>query len=417
MPHRQASAELEQRLPIPVVQFVENGPSRRRSEGLNTSLTRQMIGKRWRLKRAAPTGGRASPCVRRPGIRSFLRRSGGGKVRATGSGPSERQSASLAFSRFVGVDTHCHTPCVAPRRYRIVLADRHTGVYRRFSIDLKPVICAALALFALPVLVGLGLRWSARAEIAQLQTSSGGSGGREPQLPCGNRGVRGAVGVPAGRSHAARRGLDTGPKRAARNRTAPCHREVACGRWSSPSARDSAPAVCSFPGFSVPEDTFGVLRDLLYSLEGRLRTVQAGVARRQALAAATPTIWPAQGWLTDAFGRRIDPLTGEDAFHSRPRHLRRARAARLCHGRRCRADRGTRGRLRKYDHSRSRLRPGHAVRAPARLQGGARGHGPPRRHVGFVGSTGRSTGDHVHYEVLANGQTLNPLRFLLERAR
>ena len=37
--------------------------------------------------------------------------------------------------------------------------------------------------------------------------------------------------------------------------------------------------------------------------------------------------------------------------------------------------------------------------------------------IGFVGSTGRSTGDHVHYEVLANGQTLNPLRFLLERSR
>ena len=35
--------------------------------------------------------------------------------------------------------------------------------------------------------------------------------------------------------------------------------------------------------------------------------------------------------------------------------------------------------------------------------------------IGLVGSTGRSTGDHVHYEVLANGQTLNPLRFLLGR--
>ena len=31
--------------------------------------------------------------------------------------------------------------------------------------------------------------------------------------------------------------------------------------------------------------------------------------------------------------------------------------------------------------------------------------------IGYVGSTGRATGDHLHYEVLANGQTLNPLRF------
>jgi murein DD-endopeptidase MepM/ murein hydrolase activator NlpD len=37
--------------------------------------------------------------------------------------------------------------------------------------------------------------------------------------------------------------------------------------------------------------------------------------------------------------------------------------------------------------------------------------------IGTVGSSGRSTGDHVHYEVLANGQTLNPLRFLVGRAR
>ena len=35
--------------------------------------------------------------------------------------------------------------------------------------------------------------------------------------------------------------------------------------------------------------------------------------------------------------------------------------------------------------------------------------------IGFVGATGRATGDHVHYEVLANGQMLNPLRFLVGR--
>jgi len=32
--------------------------------------------------------------------------------------------------------------------------------------------------------------------------------------------------------------------------------------------------------------------------------------------------------------------------------------------------------------------------------------------VGFVGSTGRSTSPHVHYELLLNGAPTNPLRLL-----
>ena len=32
--------------------------------------------------------------------------------------------------------------------------------------------------------------------------------------------------------------------------------------------------------------------------------------------------------------------------------------------------------------------------------------------VGFVGSTGHATGPHLHYEILFNGQQINPLRLL-----
>jgi murein DD-endopeptidase MepM/ murein hydrolase activator NlpD len=36
--------------------------------------------------------------------------------------------------------------------------------------------------------------------------------------------------------------------------------------------------------------------------------------------------------------------------------------------------------------------------------------------IGYVGSTGRSTGAHVHYEILANGRLINPLQILTKPA-
>jgi murein DD-endopeptidase MepM/ murein hydrolase activator NlpD len=302
------------------------------------------------------------------------------------------------------------------RRYTIVVADRRTGVYRRLSLNPKPVIFGVLALFSLPILVGLGLRWSAHDAIAQLQTGT-------EVLELENRSYRAATGELTAQLQSLqaaiaqigeRSTLDPNVQRAIERLPALVKSRAAGG---PPRAPQAAPSAVFLPGFNMPEDTFGVLRDLLYSLEGRLRSVQVGVERRQALAAATPTIWPAQGWLTDSFGTRADPFTGEDVFHAgldisadrgQPVYATAKGTVQSAgrsgaYGNVVVLDHGF-GLMTRYAHLQAfTVRPGDAIERGAA--------------IGTVGSTGRSTGDHVHYEVLANGQTLNPLRFLVGRAR
>ena len=39
-------------------------------------------------------------------------------------------------------------------------------------------------------------------------------------------------------------------------------------------------------------------------------------------------------------------------------------------------------------------------------------HVSARTQIGFLGSTGRATGPHVHYEVLVNGEPQDPAKFM-----
>jgi len=52
---------------------------------------------------------------------------------------------------------------------------------------------------------------------------------------------------------------------------------------------------------------------------------------------------------------------------------------------------------------------GFAVKAGQRVKRGT--------VIGYVGATGRATGSHLHYEILANGKLINPLQLLTQPAQ
>ncbi len=165
-----------------------------------------------------------------------------------------------------------------------------------------------------------------------------------------------------------------------------------------------AQALLTAAAIRSPEDTFGVLKDLLGNLERRLSVVRVDVTRHTELANATPSIWPTLGWLTSGFGRRTDPFTGGPDVHAGldiaadRGHPVYATANGVVQGAGWSGDYGNMviithesGLTTRYAHL-SRM----AVTAGTTVKRGD--------VVGFVGSTGRSTSPHLHYEVLANGR-------------
>src|SRR5437660_11547995 len=199
------------------------------------------------------------------------------------------------------------------RRYTVLIADRSSGVLRRLTVNLRPVIASVCGVMMVPILIGLGARWSARTEIDQLR-------GSNTLLQVENASYRAATGELTTQIQSlegviddlgARASLDPAAAHAMQKLPAVVKSRAAGGTSPANAALASVMAASS----SMPQRTFGVLRDLLQGLENRLRYVRTDVERREPLAAATPSIWPAHGWLAGTFGGRSDPFSGEPAFH------------------------------------------------------------------------------------------------------
>jgi murein DD-endopeptidase MepM/ murein hydrolase activator NlpD len=135
---------------------------------------------------------------------------------------------------------------------------------------------------------------------------------------------------------------------------------------------------------------------------------------QRSLWAATPSVWPVRGWLASGFGNRVSPFTGRVAMHdgldiAAPSGTPIAAPA---SGLVTYAgfDNGL-GKMIKIDHGYGmQTMYGHLSKIEARI-----GQKVKRGDViGMVGSTGLSTGPHVHYEVHVNSVAVNPLRYILD---
>jgi murein DD-endopeptidase MepM/ murein hydrolase activator NlpD len=151
---------------------------------------------------------------------------------------------------------------------------------------------------------------------------------------------------------------------------------------------------------SVQSDSFN---NLLKSLK-----------KKRNLLAATPSLRPVKGWISSDFGYRISPFTGRREFHNgldiatregTPIIATADGVVTFAHskwliGNMVTIDHGH-GMTTQYGHIKElKVKKGDHVK---------RG-----QVIATVGSTGRSTGPHVHYIVRLNGVPVNPEKYILD---
>lgn len=165
-------------------------------------------------------------------------------------------------------------------------------------------------------------------------------------------------------------------------------------------------------GLHEPEfdETLQLIEIALRDKENELSVLEALLRDRELHEKQYPQGWPTSngGWLSSAYGTRTDPFTGRKAFHEgvdiavRAGSEIRAMAAGVVsfagrksgYGLMVEINHGN-GYETRYAHAKELI-----AKAGDRVEKGDA--------VALVGSTGRSTGSHVHIEVVMNGKVINP---------
>ncbi len=178
---------------------------------------------------------------------------------------------------------------------------------------------------------------------------------------------------------------------------------------TEPPARASAAV-----GSSAPTSHLDRLSRAAGRQEQSLQELTDYFQDQKFLLASTPSIWPARGWVTSDFGQRLDPYTADRMMHegmdiaAEPgKPIYSPSNGMVVYA----GPEGNYGNVILLDHGYGiKTRYGHLaqmlVKAGDRVKRG--------EQLGSVGTTGRSTGPHLHYEVRVNGIPQNPRKFLLE---
>jgi murein DD-endopeptidase MepM/ murein hydrolase activator NlpD len=146
----------------------------------------------------------------------------------------------------------------------------------------------------------------------------------------------------------------------------------------------------------------------------KLSFVESVIDDQKLRMAATPSIWPTRGYLTQGFGRRIHPVTGKPDFHNgqdiSTQHGNEVVATANGYVLIAEQDRYL-GKYIVIDHNTGyKTLYGHLASFNVR-----EGDRVKREQViGYVGQTGRSTAPHLHYEVRYMDKPLNPMKYVFD---
>jgi murein DD-endopeptidase MepM/ murein hydrolase activator NlpD len=163
-------------------------------------------------------------------------------------------------------------------------------------------------------------------------------------------------------------------------------------------------------------DVVGNLEALARELDrsqARLVALESLLLDRKLIAAVTPSAWPVDGgWISSGFGVRMDPFTGYQSAHEGVDMAARFGSPIYATGDgvvNLAGEKTGYGLVVEITHDANLVtRYAHAsavlVKVGDRVKRGD--------EIARVGTTGRSTGPHLHFEVLSNGQATNPTRYL-----